>query len=61
MMHCMNNDADAAHVYFRAQLHDCFNKCTVLYCFPEAQPLITMKHGAPAVIKLAQPRLFRVI
>lgn len=33
----------------------------VLYCFPEAQPLIMMKHGAPAVIKLAQPRLFRVI
>lgn len=29
-MHCMNNDADAAHVYFGAQLHDCFNKCTVL-------------------------------
>lgn len=30
MMHCMNNDADAAHVYFRARLHGCFNKCTGL-------------------------------
>lgn len=30
MMHCTNNDADAEHVYLRARLHDCLNKCTVL-------------------------------
>lgn len=30
MMHCTNNDADAERVYFRAWLHDCLNKCTVL-------------------------------
>ena len=33
----------------------------VPYFFPEAQPLGMMKHRAPAVIKLAPPRLFQVI